>query len=63
MGQILEKMQNGETQGFIYDIGMLKFDHRVCVPQDTRLMEEIMSEAYCTPYTAHPGATKMYQNL
>jgi len=56
-------MQNGETQGFIYDIGMLKFDHRVCVPQDTRLMEEIMSEAYCTPYTAHPGATKMYQNL
>jgi len=22
-----------------------------------------MLEAYCTPYTAHPGAAKMYQDL
>jgi len=33
----------------------------VCVPQDARL-EEIMTEAHHTPYTVHPGATKMYQD-
>ena len=59
----MEKVHSGGAQGFIYDKGMLKFGHRVYVPQDTRLREEIMSEAHCTPYTAHPGTTKMYQNL
>ena len=56
-------VQSGETQGFIYDNGMLKFCHRVCIPQDARLREEIMSEAHYIPYTAPLGATKMYQNL
>ena len=42
---------------------MLKFGHRVCVPQDARLKKEIMTEAHQTPYMVHPGAIKMYQDL
>jgi len=41
----------------------LKFGYRVCIPQDTRHKEEIMSEAHCNPYMAHPGVTKMCQDL
>ena len=32
-----------------------------CACQTTK--NEIMSEAHETPYTAHPGSTKMYQDL
>ena len=35
--RILEKVQSGKIQDFTYDRGMLKFGHRVCIPQDTRL--------------------------
>jgi len=30
------------------------------VPDVAEIKEEIMQEAHCTPYTAHPGSTKMY---
>ena len=33
------------------------------MPEVTKIKEEIMKEDYCAPYTAHPGSTKMYQNL
>ena len=61
--RILEKILDGETQGFTCDKGMLKIGHRVCEPQDARLKEKIMIEAHHTPYMVHPGATKMYQDL
>lgn len=35
---------------------MLKFHHRICVPQVVELKEEIMKEARCIPYTTHPGS-------
>ena len=41
----------------------LTFGGRLCVPQDEKLRDEILSEAHDTPYTAHPGSTKMYQDL
>ena len=38
--------------------------HQVCVPQDIELKKKIIAEAHCTLlYTAHPGVTKMYQDL
>jgi len=61
--KILEKVQGRKIQGFTYDEGVLNFGHRICVPQDTRLKEEILSETHHTPYTVHPGVTKMYQDL
>ena len=36
---------------------------RLCVPADNELKRHIMEEAHCTPYTVHPGSTKMYQDL
>jgi hypothetical protein len=36
---------------------------RLCIPRSEELKNEILSEAHDTPYTAHPGNTKMYQDL
>ena len=41
----------------------LTFEGRLCVPANDELREEILSEAHDTPYTAHPGSTKMYRDL
>jgi len=59
--RILEKIRDEETQGLTCAKEMVKkkFGHRVCVPQDIRPKEEIMTEAHHTPYTVHPRATNM----
>ncbi|XP_041998258.1 uncharacterized protein LOC121748081 [Salvia splendens] len=41
----------------------LTFEGRLCVPNDEALRNEIMSEAHETPYTAHPGSTKMIAKI
>ena len=33
------------------------------MPKNEELRQEIMREAHNTPYTAHPGGTKMYRDL
>ena len=35
----------------------------ICVPNFEFLRKQIMSKAHETPYSFHPGATKMYKNL
>jgi hypothetical protein len=35
----------------------------VCVPEIGGLRKEIMSEAHHSPYTVHPGGTKMYFDM
>jgi hypothetical protein len=47
----------------IHEDGSLRFGNRLCVPNDPELKEEILSEAYNTGYTVHPGGTKMYRDL
>ena len=42
---------------------MLRFEHQLCVPEIAEIKERIRKEAHSTPYTAHPGSTKMYQDL
>ncbi|XP_042012109.1 uncharacterized protein LOC121760518 [Salvia splendens] len=41
----------------------LTFEGRLCVLNDEALRNEIMSVTHETPYTIHPGNTKMYQNM
>jgi len=36
---------------------------RLCVPQKAIVNMEILREAHRSPYTVHPGLTKMYQDL
>ena len=41
----------------------LWYNSRLCVPDNSELKKKIMKEAHSTPYIAHPGSTKMYQDL
>ena len=43
--------------------GILQFKGRLCIPNDAQLKEQLLSEAHTTPYSVHPGVTKMYQDL
>ena len=43
--------------------GILHFKGRLCIPNDAQFKEQLLSEVHTTPYSVHPGATKMYQDL
>ena len=43
--------------------GVLRFENRLCVPNDFALKKEIMEEAHRTQYSMHPGSTKMYRDI
>lgn len=43
--------------------GSLWYGKRLCVPSDVELKQELMREAHETPYSIHPGSTKMYKDL
>ena len=64
----LRKIRAAKAQGRAgsFDIaedGSMKFKGRWCVPNDPILKNEIMSEAHNTPYSVHPGGSKMYKDL
>ena len=43
--------------------GIIHFKRRIWVPKVKDLKEQILKEAHQTPYSVHPGATKMYKDL
>ena len=43
--------------------GVIRFQGRLCVPDDRNIKEEILVEAHNTPSSVHPGITKMYNDL
>ena len=43
--------------------GTLRYKDRICVPKVSDLREQLLKEAHETPYSVHPGTTKMYQDL
>ena len=42
---------------------ILKFCGRLCIPNNVKLKEEILSEDHHSSYSIHSGSTKTYQNL
>ncbi|KAA0061194.1 pol protein [Cucumis melo var. makuwa] len=52
----------GEDFSISSDDG-LTFERRLCVPKDSGLKAKLLTEAHSSPFTMHPGCTKMYQNL
>nr|GFD07931.1 retrotransposon protein, putative, Ty3-gypsy subclass [Tanacetum cinerariifolium] len=36
---------------------------RLCVPNDASLREAMLTEAQSSPFSVHPGSTKMYHDL
>ncbi|KAL5554224.1 hypothetical protein UlMin_041799 [Ulmus minor] len=43
--------------------GILHFKGRLCIPNDPEMRNQILSEAHSTPYSVHPGTSKMYKDL
>ncbi|KAL0536706.1 hypothetical protein IC582_025666 [Cucumis melo] len=43
--------------------GGLLFEGRLCVSSDSAVKTELLSEAHSSPFSMHPGSTKMYQDL
>jgi hypothetical protein len=62
--EIKSNMSKGKAKGFHEDEqGTISFGKRVCVPQDPELRKLILQEAHDSPYSIHPGNTKMYMDL
>ena len=40
--------------------GTLKVSGGICVLLDDEIKRQLLEEAYPTPYSMHPGATKLY---
>ena len=61
---IKKKIPLDKAPGFSVDAeGVLSYHGRICVPNVKELKELILREAHDTPYSIHPGGTKMYQDL
>ncbi|KAL0534416.1 hypothetical protein IC582_028707 [Cucumis melo] len=54
----------GQTAEFsLSSDGGLLFERRLCVPSDSAVKTELLSEAHSSPFSMHPSSTKMYQDL
>ena len=45
-----------------HEDGSLRYGNRICVPAGT-VRDELLREAHSSPYSIHPGGTKMYKDL
>ncbi|KAA0032883.1 pol protein [Cucumis melo var. makuwa] len=52
----------GEDFSISSDDGLM-FEGRLCMPEDSAVKTELLTEAHSSPFTMHPGSTKMYQDL
>ena len=53
----------GRNWNLVSNDGVLRFGNILCVSNDFALKKEIMEEGHCTPYSVHPGSTKMYHDI
>jgi hypothetical protein len=59
-----KELSGKEIPGFKVDEqGKLWYKDRIRVPQDEALRGLILDEAHYSPYSIHPGSTKMYMDL
>ncbi|KAL5545202.1 hypothetical protein UlMin_008986 [Ulmus minor] len=62
--KLKERVLEGKEAKFsVSTDGILHYKGRLCIPDDAEIKEQLLSEAHATPYSVHPGATKMYQDL
>ncbi|GKE26143.1 putative nucleotidyltransferase, ribonuclease H, partial [Tanacetum coccineum] len=61
---VVQNMKNGKQEEFWVDEhGVIWYGNRLCVPDDSSLREAILTEAHSSPFSIHPGSTKMYRDL
>src|SRR3954467_2267878 len=59
-----EALTEGKATEFREDEqGTIWFGKRICVPEDADLRKLILQEAHESPYSIHPGNTKMYMDV
>ena len=59
--RIKQNLERGKFPGFVVDEdGTLRFQNRLCVPDNSELKEKILAEAHNTRYSIHQGRTKIY---
>jgi hypothetical protein len=64
INRIKERASEGRALGFgVAPDGLFRYQNRVCVPNNEEIRKLILEEAHFSPYTVHPGSTKMYQDL
>nr|GEU56951.1 putative reverse transcriptase domain-containing protein [Tanacetum cinerariifolium] len=61
MVQNMKKCKHKEFR--VEDHGVIWYDNKLCVPDDSSLREAVLNEAYSSPFSIHPGSTKMYRDL
>jgi len=62
--RVKQNLERRKFSGFVVDEnGTLRFQNRLCVPDNSELKEKILAEAHSTRYSVHPGGTKMYRDL
>ncbi|GJR41883.1 putative nucleotidyltransferase, ribonuclease H [Tanacetum coccineum] len=64
-GEIWAIIQNldKQTEFHVDSDGILWQGTKLCVPEDPALREVLMTEAHSSPFSIHPGSTKMYHDL
>src|SRR5215216_6353658 len=64
IAEIKARMSKGKAIGFREDEhGMLWLEDRIYVPNDPEIRKLILQEVHDSPYSIHPGNTKMYLDL
>ena len=62
--RIRETVENDTNTEFsISSDGILNLKGRICIPNNEELRNQLLTEAHTTPYSVHPGATKMYKDM
>nr|GFC22597.1 putative reverse transcriptase domain-containing protein [Tanacetum cinerariifolium] len=61
---VMQNVEDGRhTEFSVDDNGVLWFEDRLCIPSNQALREKVLTEAHSSPFTVHPGLTKMYRDL
>ena len=62
--RVREQLGLDEAKDFVLGSdGILRFQGRVCVPDDVEVKRLILKEKYKSRLSMHPDMTKMYQDL
>jgi IS30 family transposase len=60
----IKRISEGRQSEFnLGEYNSLWFQKRICVPDIEEIKKLILKEAHETPYSIHPGSTKMYMDL
>ncbi|GJY28839.1 putative nucleotidyltransferase, ribonuclease H [Tanacetum coccineum] len=61
---VVQNIKKGKQEEFrVDDHGVIWYGTRLCVPDDSSLREALLTEAHSSPFSIHPGSTKMYRDL